>query len=285
VVEIRWTTAFLDTPRRAPGADDVVPFWQQLTATRLSARRGEHQEFMTLMPADGDPFLRAQDSDGDTPGCHLDLHVHDVRAATDQAVESGAELVADRGTLVLLRSPAGFSFCLVTHRQGVQRPKPVRFPTAGARAGSFGSLVDQLCIDVPAALFDSEVAWWSGLTGWLQRPGRRARVRISGASPRAAAATVVPAPAAASRRAASDGAPGLRQHRPRCRSRPPREHGRRPAAPHRPLGHLARPRRPSLLHHRPGPGHRPAPAGQRRAITKITRPGPGAPPWGLLVPQ
>jgi hypothetical protein len=171
VVEIRWTTAFLDTPRRAPGADDVLPFWQQLTATRLSARRGDHQEFTTLLPADGDPFLRTQDSDGDTPGCHLDLHVHDVRAATDQAVDSGAELVADLGTLVLVRSPAGSSFCLVTHRQGGQRPKPVRFPTAGARAGSFGSLVDQLCIDVPAALFDSEVAWWSGLTGWLQRPG------------------------------------------------------------------------------------------------------------------
>lgn len=171
MVEVRWTTAFLDTPRHAPGAEDVLPFWQQVTATRLSSRRGEHQEFATLLPADGDAFLRIQDIDGGTPGCHLDLHVDDLRAAIDQAVDSGAELVADRETLVVIRSPAGFPLCLVADRQGVQRPRPVSFATAGARAGRFSSLVDQLCIDVPAALFDSEVAWWSGLTGWPQRPG------------------------------------------------------------------------------------------------------------------
>ncbi len=158
-------------PRDAPGAEEVLPFWQQLTATRLSSRRGEHQEFATLLPADGDPFLRTQDIDGGAPGCHLDVHVDDVRAAVDQAVGSGAQLVADRGMLVVTRSPAGFPLCLVTHRQGAQRPTPVSFPTAGVRAGSFGSLVDQLCVDVPAALFDAEVTWWSGLTGWLQRPG------------------------------------------------------------------------------------------------------------------
>jgi hypothetical protein len=171
VVEIRWLTAFLDTPRDAPRAEEVSPFWQQVTGTRLSARRGQHQEFATLLPVDGDPFLRIQDIDAATPGCHLDVHVDDVRAAVDRAVSSGAELVADRGTLVLARSPAGFTFCLVAQRQGVQRPKPVSFAAPVVRAGSFGSLVDQLCVDVPAALFDAEVTWWSSLTGWPQRPG------------------------------------------------------------------------------------------------------------------
>lgn len=173
-MEIGWLTAFLDTPRQAPGAEQVVPFWQQVTATRVSSRRGEHQEFATLLPADGDPFLRIQDLDDGVPGCHLDIHVEDVRAAADQAVDSGAELVADRGTLVVARSPAGFPLCLVTHRQGAQRPRPVSFPIATAQAGSFRSLVDQLCIDVPAAVFDAEVTWWFGLTGWLQRPGSAA---------------------------------------------------------------------------------------------------------------
>jgi hypothetical protein len=167
VVEIRWLTAFLDTPRDAPHAKQVAPFWQQVTGTRLSSRRGQYQEFATLLPVDGDPFLRIQDIDSATPGCHLDVHVDNVRAAVDQAVISGAELVADRGTLVLARSPAGFSFCLVAHRQGVRRPKPVSF----AAPGSFDSLVDQLCVDVPAALFDAEVTWWSGLTGCPRRPG------------------------------------------------------------------------------------------------------------------
>jgi hypothetical protein len=171
VVEIRWLTAFLDTPRDAPRAEEVSSFWQQVTGTRLSSRRGEHQEFATLLPVDGDPFLRIQDIDGTTPGCHLDVHLDDVRAAVDQAVSSGAELIADRGTLVLARSPAGFPFCLVAHRQGVQRPKPISFATPEVRAGSFDSLVDQLCVDVPAALFDAEVTWWSGVTGWPQRRG------------------------------------------------------------------------------------------------------------------
>jgi hypothetical protein len=170
MVEIRWLTAFLDNPRDAPGAEDVLPFWQQVTGTRLSSRRGEHQEFATLLPTDGDAFLRIQDIDDGAPGCHLDVHVHDVRAAVDQAVGCGAELMADHGTLVLARSPGGFPFCLVAHRQGVKRPAPVGFPAAGT-AESFGSLVDQLCIDIPAALFDAEVTWWSGLTGWVQRPG------------------------------------------------------------------------------------------------------------------
>lgn len=86
VVEIRWLTAFLDTPRQAPGAEQVAPFWQQVTGTRLSSRRGRHREFATLLPTDGDPFLRIQDLDAGVPGCHLDVHVDDVRAAADHAV-------------------------------------------------------------------------------------------------------------------------------------------------------------------------------------------------------
>jgi hypothetical protein len=135
VVEIRWLTAFLDTPRYAPRAEEVSPFWQKVTGTQLSSRRGQHQEIAALLPVDGDPFLRIQDIDSATPGCHLDVHVDDVRAAVDQAVSSGAELVADRGTLVLTRSPAGVPFCLVAHRQGVRRPKPVNFATPEVRAG------------------------------------------------------------------------------------------------------------------------------------------------------
>ena len=162
-------TAFLDTPRGAPGADAAVDFWQRVTATQLSPRRGQHQEFATLLPTAGDAFLRVQDTEDDSPGCHLDLHVDDVRTASAEAVASGAQLVADLTDLVLLRSPGGLPFCLVEHKGEQHRPLPVNWQ---ARAGEeqVSSLVDQLCIDLPTEAFELEVTWWSGLLGWAQRP-------------------------------------------------------------------------------------------------------------------
>lgn len=169
---VRWLTAFLDTPRDAPGAAECVEFWQGVTRTRLSPRRGEHQEFATLLQSDGDAFLRAQEIGTGRAGCHVDVHVEDVPRAADEAVSSGAHLVVDRGTLVVTRSPAGLPVCFVPHRGEARRPPPVSVP-APHGTGTFSTLVDQLSIDVPAGAFEAEVAWWSRLTGWRRCEGIR----------------------------------------------------------------------------------------------------------------
>jgi hypothetical protein len=154
---IRWLTAFLDTPRSAdPG---WLEFWTSVTATTLSSRRGEHGQFGTLVPAYGDAYVRAQDIDDGSAGAHLDLHVDDIHTAADEASANGAQVVGDFGDVIVLRSPAGLVFCVVEHQGEHVRPKPLA-------DGGTRTLLDQICLDVPAALFDAELAWWSDLTGW-----------------------------------------------------------------------------------------------------------------------
>lgn len=163
----RWMTAFLDTPRHAPRAAEAVDFWQRVTGTRPSSRRGEREQFATLLPPEGDAYLRTQEAEAGPAGCHLDLHVEDVHAAAAEAVDQHADLVADLGTLVVARSPAGLTFCLVQHQGERHRPTPL------VAADGSTSLVDQLCIDVAPASFDTEVRWWSTLLGWPTRRGVR----------------------------------------------------------------------------------------------------------------
>ena len=167
---VTWLTAFLDTPRTESGAASVA-FWQQVTGWRLSARRGQAREFMTLMPGDGDAVLRVQEVAGPTAGVHLDVHVEDLTAAREAAVGVGGGVEADgtdEAELVVLRSPGGLAFCLTPDGSERVRPAPVR-GASGRR-----SLVDQLCFDVAAERFEDELAFWSALTGWPTRAGRLA---------------------------------------------------------------------------------------------------------------
>ncbi|MDM7854836.1 VOC family protein [Cellulomonas alba] len=147
----RWTTAFLDLPGAAFAAS--VAFWRGVTATGISAPRGDHGELATLVPADGDAFLRVQRFDGG-PRVHLDLHVDDPVAAAAAAVALGAAELF-REDHVVLRSPGGFVFCAVPWQGEQRRPGPVG-----------GVVVDQVALDVPDALHAAEVEFWSALTGW-----------------------------------------------------------------------------------------------------------------------
>lgn len=153
---IGWTTAFLDGP--AAGWSATLGFWQAVTASTLSPFRGPDEEFVTLLPPDGDAFLRAQRTGAGLPGVHLDLHVADVRAAADAAVALGAREIAASGHVVL-RSPGGAAFCVVRLHES-RRPAPSSWGTRRA------SLLDQYTIDVPAAHWASERRFWSALTGW-----------------------------------------------------------------------------------------------------------------------
>lgn len=116
---------------------------------------------MALVPPDGDAYLRVQELAAGRTGCHLDLHVDDVGAATSDAITRGADVVGDAvGGVTVLRSPGGFVFCLVAHHGESRRPTPVRWP------GGQRSIVDQLCLDIPPPALATEQQFWSGLTGW-----------------------------------------------------------------------------------------------------------------------
>lgn len=163
---VRWMTAFLDFP--AAEFEAGVAFWLALTGSGLSERRGEQGEFATLLPPDGDAYLRVQRTNAQLPGCHLDLHVDDVEAEAIRAVELGARVRAREGDgLVVLDSPGGFGFCVVVRHHGESesvRPAPVGPP--GDRI-----IVDQLCLDIPPRLFESECAFWEKYTGLSLRQG------------------------------------------------------------------------------------------------------------------
>ncbi|MEI2778077.1 MAG: VOC family protein [Tetrasphaera sp.] len=171
-----WLTLFVDVPesRHQPAAE----FWQAATGYRLSPTRGELEEFATLVPPTGDAHLRLQRvRDGDTR-LHLDVHVDDVGVAVDRAVAAGAVLTRQLAHAIL-RSPAGFVFCLVPSH-GESRP---------ATANSWGthrSRPDQLTIGVPRHLWAQERTFWTDLTGWQvsgsARPGL-ARLQVPSAMP------------------------------------------------------------------------------------------------------
>ncbi len=165
---VRRVWVFLDTPRS--DADTSWRFWAHVSGSRLAPERGADGEFSTLLPRQGEPWVKLQ-AVGDGGGVHLDLDVDDVHVAAVRAEGLGAERVgAIGGTVVLMRSPGGFPFCLTTwHGQEGQ-----------VREG-LSSILDQACLDVPRSRWADETAFWSALTGWELRtsdePGFSSLVR------------------------------------------------------------------------------------------------------------
>jgi Glyoxalase-like domain len=157
-----WVSAFLDF---APDEfDRGVAFWQGVTGYKLSARRGADGEFATLVPPDGDDYLRVQRLGAGPGRVHLDLHVDNPTVSAEAAIELGAHvLVRHELGYVVLRSPGGFTFCLVRQQASV-RPRPATW------ADGNRSVVDQVCLDMPPELYDDEVAFWQALTSWDLNP-------------------------------------------------------------------------------------------------------------------
>ena len=126
------------------------------------------------MPPAGDDFLRVQRLEQGPSRIHLDLHVTDAGAAAERAVALGARVVdrPEQG-YVVLESPGGFTFCFV-HHPASRRPRPTAWP------GGHTSLVDQVCLDIPAATArrgvrvlgcgDRAAAGWTG-SGPTSSPG------------------------------------------------------------------------------------------------------------------
>lgn len=154
-----WVSAFLDFG--SGDFDRGTAFWRDVTGYTVSETRGETDQFATLVPSDGDDYLRVQHLD-DGPGrIHLDLHVDQPTVAAEAAIELGGHvLVRHEAGYVVLRSPGGLVFCFVSH-PAAHRPAAATWPDGGHR-----SQVDQVCLDIPPAAYDVEVAFWQGLTGW-----------------------------------------------------------------------------------------------------------------------
>ena len=167
--------------------DATLGFWLGVTGSSLSPWRGDDDEYATLVPPDGDDYLRVQRLVG-APRVHLDLHVGSdepapddaartalVRAELVRALALGAALEHDAGTHAVLSSPGGYVFCLV--RDGGQRTRPAPVTVADVEVRSSddraAALVDQVCLDVPEPLFEQELAFWTGLTGWGAGRSRR----------------------------------------------------------------------------------------------------------------
>lgn len=157
---ICWMTAFIDMP--VESFEQGTEFWRRVTGAALSPRRGDDLEFVTLLPPDGDAFLRAQRVVEGSGGIHLDLHVEPMPAFVARANHLGARAERARG-YVSMQSPGGFRFCAVANRGETVRPGPLR-TISGA-----SSLVDQISLDIPHDAFDDETKFWADLTGWELR--------------------------------------------------------------------------------------------------------------------
>jgi hypothetical protein len=153
-----WLTAFLDLP--AYVFDDEVAFWLAASGTTLSAPRGEHAQFASLLPVAGDPWLRVQRLGRGPARVHLDLHAEDQAGLRDRAVRLGAVRGGD-GPAATYASPGGLVFCVVTDPLSARAPTPT-WPQP--------SRVDQVCLDIPGSAFDFEAAFWGELLGVAVTP-------------------------------------------------------------------------------------------------------------------
>jgi hypothetical protein len=159
--EVLALSAFVDLA--AAQHEEGLALWERLTGYQRSAARGPDGEFVTLVPADGDGFLRVQRLGSGASRVHLDLHVEEPRAAALEALGLGATMVAEEIGYLTLASPGGFVFCFVPHAAG-DVPRATTWPDGNR------SRVDQVCLDIPPSAYDREFAFWEDLTSWEARP-------------------------------------------------------------------------------------------------------------------
>jgi Glyoxalase-like domain len=155
-----WVSAFLDLAPEEHA--EGLALWQRLTGYDASAPRGDAREFVTLVPGDGDDFLRVQRLGHGASRIHLDVHVADPVATASDLTELGATINDDLHGYVAMSSPGGFRFCLVRH-PAAARPTPTTWPQGHA------SYVDQVCLDIPPSRYDEEFDFWQRATDWERR--------------------------------------------------------------------------------------------------------------------
>jgi hypothetical protein len=164
-----WVTGFLDFP--AMGFEAGRDFWLGVTGYVLSPPRGPRADFATLVPRDGDAYLRVQRTYDGPVGCHLDFHATDWAELAVRARELGARQVYAEEGLEVFRSTGGLPFCVSGENGGPARPPAARWP------GGPVSRLDQFCVDIPSDIYDEECGFWAELTGWELRDSRLTQFR------------------------------------------------------------------------------------------------------------
>lgn len=56
--DTQWVFAFIDRP--AEGFETAAAFWTTVLKWTFSSRRGDHGESVTLLPSDGDAYVKLQ---------------------------------------------------------------------------------------------------------------------------------------------------------------------------------------------------------------------------------
>jgi hypothetical protein len=153
-----WIQVFLDTP--AERLEEAVAFWSAVTGWQPSEPRGEDGQFLTLVPPHGSAYVKVQAVDGQAR-VHLDLDSTDRPVAVARSRELGAVPAWTYHDVDVVRSPGGLLLC---HTVVEDEPSLVR-------DGS--TILDQVCIDIPAEHWDAEVRFWSELTGRGPQVGTR----------------------------------------------------------------------------------------------------------------
>jgi predicted enzyme related to lactoylglutathione lyase len=159
-VTVRWVHAFVDVP--ASQAEAARAFWSAVPGWRVGEPWAGHPEFTSLEPPDGTAYLHVQVIGG-PPRVHLDL-LGDPVADAGRLTTLGAERGFRGDGWQVMGSPAGLPFCVCGEPGPHERPGAVTRP-----GGQRGRLV-QLCVDVPAARYDAELAFWRAATGWDDEP-------------------------------------------------------------------------------------------------------------------
>jgi hypothetical protein len=177
---IEWVDAFVDVPERS--AADFRAFWSAVTGWPESSPRGDRGQFRSLLPGPvraSRAYLRMQELAG-LPRVHLDLVAAGVNRESGVDVDSalatradalvalGAAPVAALDCVQILTSPAGQVFCLVTDDE--PRGTGPREGWAQTWPDGHRSRFAQVCLDVPPAAYDVELAFWTAVTGWTPHP-------------------------------------------------------------------------------------------------------------------
>lgn len=149
-MEHPWIQIFLDVPRETWGTS--IDFWSGVTGWTASQARGQAGQFVTLVPPSGPGWVKLQAIDGQ-PRVHLDLDAADRAAAQRLSIGLGAEPQWVYEGVPIMRSPGGLLFCHTVGAAGrLDRSDPLR-------------VLDQVCIDIPGSLWESEIAYWRDVTG------------------------------------------------------------------------------------------------------------------------
>ena len=173
---VPWLHAFVDVP--ADLEDDTRRFWSEVTGWPPSRPWTGHPEFVSLTPPDVSGYVHVQRIGG-PPRVHLDLVADDFEAETERLVGLGAAQGDRHEWWQVMASPGGLPFCLCGEPNRV-RPAPVTWPD-GHR-----SRVAQVCLDIPSAIYEAELAFWTEATGWTPERARRPeydRLRPPASSP------------------------------------------------------------------------------------------------------